>query len=1115
MIYGDKIMLTKIRAISTTASILLVVNLATASVNEKTNSEAISPQNFENPASEYLPKTWMHAMNGNLSKPGFTEDFKAMKDAGIGGAIFFHVHRRNWPFSSRGPVRFGSDAFFDTLVHAAAEADKNDIEFGVHNSDGWTSSGGPWITPEMSMKRITWSEQAVQVNQDGKMIIPPQPGYAEGLYQDIVVLALPANKFNQSNAFANAKYSSSDPSIDVNTLADADWDTEFEFTKNKTDNYWVQIEVDEPTSLRSLQIETENRHGDGALQISDDGENFTTVVEKLRRPRTGARMWAFSPQLVSDEQDGFKAKYFRIVFTKPIAIKRFDLWSIPRFNHWLSMNSMERGRLSLAPQIAPLAVTNADDVTVLNRGELPKSGINLPQGDWRVLRFGYTSTGAFNVPATVEGEGLEVDKFNAKALQFHFDAFVGKLMKKVNAKGIKSLKTTEIDSYEVGGQNWTQGLEKTFEEKFAYDLIPWLPLLTGRVIESPEHTGAILQELRQHHSDLMVKNYFGEFTRLANQYGLEAYIEPYGWGPFDELASGGKADRVMGEFWVNSPNAPKGRIYHGRTSAAISSGHIYGIKVISAESFTSINTVNWSGHPYFYKHHGDHMWARGINETMFHRFAHQPNNHVKPGMTMDSIGSHFDRTQTWWNNGGAAWFKYLARGSYLLQQGVPDADFLVHVGDVAPVRGNSNVDIPAGFGHDLTNTDVLLNRLSVEDGYLVLPEGTRYKILYLSRTDYLHIKTLKRIQALVAAGATVIGKKPKAVIGFSEWSDKAEFAEIADALWEDSDTNAVKTIKPYQKGFVSSMSLEDTIAKLKLQPDLLINDEAVEVFAKRRINGNDLYFFHSEKPSYQEVSVDIRDGDGIPEIWNNTDGTVEQVHNFHRNGNRIIFDLALEPYASRFILIRRDNKTPQYNGTHSQLVKDIYLSSEKEAQARELRGPWNITFDQQWAGPGEVTFDRLQDWSTRPEEGVKHYSGTAYYARTFVISQEQAASKEPIYLDLGEVQQIAEVSINGTKLATLWKPPFVIDISKAVTAGTNQLDIAVTNTWVNRLIGDEALPDKSAYSMVGDTVPWLNANEKPPKSERVTFTGFNFFKKEEKRVLQSSGLLGPVRLIYR
>lgn len=1088
----------------TTLALSLLLLLIQSNVSASVIADNLSVDAFKAPEQSYKPKTWMHAMNGNLSKPGFTEDFKAMKEAGIGGAIFFHVHRRDKHLSSRGPVRFGSDEFYDTLVHAAAQADKNGIEFGIHNSDGWTSSGGPWVTPEMSMKRITWSEQAVQVIEDGKAILPPQPGFAEGLYRDVAVIALPENKFNQSNVFAQAKFTASDPALDANALADKDWDTELTFTKNKANEYWIQVEVDQPTTLRSLQIETPTRHGEGSLQISDDGKTFTTVVEKLRRPRTGARMWAFSPQLVSDKQNGYKAKYFRFVFDKPIVLKRFELWSVPRIDHWLSMNSMERGRLSLTPKIDDQAVTKAADVLVLNRGELPQKGVKLPQGNWRVLRFGYTSTGAFNVPATIEGEGLEVDKFDAKALEFHFEQFVGKLLKKVQAKGIKSLKTTEIDSYEVGGQNWTQGIEQTFQAKFSYDFIPWLPVLTGRVIESSAQTGAILQEFRQHQSDLMVENYFGEFTKLSNKYGLESYIEPYGWGPFDELASGGKSDRLMGEFWVRDTE------YNGRVMAAISSGHIYGKKIISAESFTSINTVNWKGHPYFYKHYGDKMWARGINETMFHRFAHQPNNHIKPGMTMDSIGSHIDRTQTWWNNGGVAWFNYLARGSYLLQQGVPDADFLIHLGDVAPLRvGNANnTGVPDGFGYDYTNTDVLINRLSVKDGWLVLPEGTRYRALQLYKTEYLHLKTLKRIQALVAAGATVIGNKPKKVIGFSEWQQQDEFTRIANELWGDG----APAIRIYEKGLVSSWSLEQSIEKLNYQVDLKLNGKAAKFFAHRKVAENDLYYFYNDQPEYQHLIVNIREGDGQPEIWNIDDGSIEGIKHYRRDGKRLITTLALEPYAGRFVLIRRDDNAPNYqktqvNGQHSQLVKAVYSK-----QGSELTGPWSVEFDPKWGGPQQVTFDKLLDWSTHKEESIKHYSGTATYRKTFTISSKDLQDKHPIYLDLGDVQQIAQVSVNGEKLSTLWKPPFALDISHVVKAGENQLAIAVTNTWVNRLIGDEALPDTSGYQMVGDTVSWLNNNEKPPKSERVTFTGYNFFAKENKRVLQSAGLIGPVTL---
>ncbi|MCM2680677.1 glycosyl hydrolase [Echinimonas agarilytica] len=1070
----------------------ICVLLAMASVG--LNATELSNAEFESPPKSYLPKTWMHAMNGNMSKPGFSKDFEAMSDVGIGGAIFFHVHRSNWPYSSRGPVRFGSDEYFDTLVHAVGEADKHDIELGIHNSDGWSSSGGPWITPELSMKRVTWSEKTFR---GGQKVVPPQPGYAEGLYRDIAVIAVPTNSFNQSNAFENATFSSSDKSLDVSLLTDKDWDTEFQFKKNANNEYWIQVELDTPTPLRSLQLETPDRHGDAALKVSDDGVTFSTVVEKLRRPRTGARMWAFSPNL-----DTITAKYFRFVFTKPITLKRFDLWTVPRIDHWLSMNSMERGQLSLAPQIDPQAIIKADEVLVLNRGELPQQGVTLAKGDWRVLRFGYTSTGAFNVPASAEGEGLECDKFDPKALRFHFKQYVGKVVDKMKEHGYDSLKTTEIDSYEMGGQNWTKGMDTSFKTKFGYDFVPWLPLLTGRVIESVEHTGAILQEYRQHLSDLMVTNYFGEFTKIANEYGLESYIEPYGWGPFDELKAGGMADRVMGEFWVRDT------VYNGRVSAAISSAHIYGKKIISAESFTSIRTVNWKGHPFFYKHYGDKMWARGVNETMFHRFAHQPNTHVKPGMTMDSIGSHIDRTQTWWNNGGTAWFNYLARGSYLLQQGVPDSDFLIHLGDVAPLRvGNANnTGVPDGFGYDYTNTDVLLTRISVKDGWLVLPEGTRYRALHLTETQYMQLATLKRIEDLVAQGATVIGRKPKQVIGYSEWQHQGEFERIADRLWGEH-TN---TIQRYKKGTVSSFNLVDSIAELNYEPDLKIDGEPVKFFSHRRIGHNDLYYFYNGQPSYQQVEVDIRNGDGVPELWNIDDGTVELLAHFKRDGKRLKAILELEPYGGRFVLIRRDQNQPEYTGQNSHLINHIYRSTL--APSTPLEGPWLVSFDPKWGGPESRVFNSLIDWIDSPEEGVRHYSGTANYRKTFTISDDALSTKKSLYLDLGQVNHVAEVFVNGKAVQTLWKPPYATDIGDAIKPGENVLDIKITNTWVNRLIGDEALPDTSGYSMTGDTVPWINNNEPPPPTKRVTFTGYNFYVKQPKE-LQSSGLLGPVRLI--
>jgi len=216
------------------------------------------------------------------------------------------------------------------------------------------------------------------------------------------------------------------------------------------------------------------------------------------------------------------------------------------------------------------------------------------------------------------------------------------------------------------------------------------------------------------------------------------------------------------------------------------------------------------------------------------------------------------------------------------------------------------------------------------------------------------------------------------------------------------------------------------------------------------------------------------------------------------------------------VFIRKDKTIPTYDGQYSVLIQDVAQARsvpEGDVETLELSGDWQVEFDPKWGGPGRVTLKSLIDWKDHEQTGIKHFSGTAHYTHSFIVQPSDLETERPIYLDLGAVEQIAEVSVNGKKLATLWKPPFAVDIRSEIKPGLNTLKIDVTNTWVNRLIGDEYLPDTSGYKMTGDTVAWINNNEAPPDSERVTFTGFNFFAKEEKRVLQTSGLLGPVTIV--
>ncbi|MDQ8179069.1 glycosyl hydrolase [Pelagicoccus sp. SDUM812005] len=1060
---------------------------------------APDPEAFKNPPHAYLPRTWMHAMNGNLSKEGFTKDFEALADAGIGGALVFHIARG----IPDGPTAFGSDAFNDVLAHAAVEAERVGIEMGVHNCDGWSSSGGPWVTPELSMKKVVFAE-AVTTGGATQLTLPPADA-SQGYYRDIALLAWPANEDVDKLAKQKETLSASSPLADASLLRDGNLDTEFTPRPDAKGEVWIQSTYSAPVTIRSLHTEQRSRHGTGSLWISKDGSHFEKIGP-LTQSRTGKHHWSFT----GDYRDGLTAKAFRIVFNDSFPIRQFQLSAYPRLSDWQTRNAIVEGSTKLDKSFPQSSAIDRKAIRILHKGSLPNDeiAIDLPPGSWIVTRFGYTTTDARNHPASDAGRGLEIDKLNAEAIDFHFEQYVAKVVKEAQARGSNALLYSEIDSFEMGGNNWTQNFDQTFYDRWGYDLIEWLPAFAGHVVESVESTDAVLTDMRGLVSNLMTQNYFQRFTDLCREHGMKSYIEPYGFGTLDELAVGGASDMTMGEFWVVDEG------FKGTFDAAVSSARTYGKKVISAESFTAWSEVNWRGHPYSMKIFGDHAWASGVNETMFHRFAHQPNTHVIPGMTMGSVGSHIDRTQTWWHNAGKAWFKYLARGSYLLQQGMPASDFLVFVGDTTPnkVPGWNSVKLPAGTLGDFVNADVLINRVRVEDGKLVLPEGTRYNALYLHNSQSLRLATLKRIETLARQGAVVVGLPPSQPIGYIELKNKRhEFDKIVTQVWGDG-----SEARAYGKGYlIPQASPQSALDYLQLGPDLLIDGSGAEHFTHRRIGEGELYFFFNETDEYRELSLDFRVQGLAPEVWDADSGKIERVESYHAADGRTRFPLLVEPGGSRFIYFRSPSSpTPQTSPAKLALLQ-AYSSSQTPASAASLLldQPWTVSFDPKWGGPGKVVMQELQDWTESALPGIRHYSGTAVYETEVELPSDWRSSGETIVLDLGHVSIAADVTINGHSYETLWKPPFALDATQSLKPGRNRIKIEVTNVWTNRLIGDEAFPRNDGYEMGKPMPEWFSANQPPPPSDRVTWTAWNFYDKEELQRLEPSGLKGPVRLL--
>lgn len=1087
------------------------------------NSQTLD-QNFKNPPASAKPRTWMHAMSANMSKEGITKDFEAISKVGIGGVLLFNI-AQGIPY---GKIKYNSDEHIDIIKHAAQEAERLGIAFGVHNCDGWTASGGPWNTHENSMKMLVRSETLVKGGQDVAIQLA-KPTAREGFYRDVAVIAYPSLPSEILDFEAKPAITSSDPNFDVKKATDRILDKATDLKGTKTAKAWIQFDYGKSFPVSSFFMLMGN-NGPVEILKSDDGIAFTTVRE-CKTVRTGKSEYAFN--------DHFKtttARYFRIVAETSLNIKEVELRSTYCIDNPMGRTSLARTEnSSLSPIGAPDPAMIIDPKEVVNlSASMDRSGMlktKLPVGNWTVMRFGFTSTGAVNVPSSRDGKGLEVDKLSREAFKIHYDAFVGRVIKAAKPVAPNALQYVEIDSYEVGGQNWTDGLETIFMNQYNYGIRVFLPLFAGRFVESAKASDAVLCDFRNLVSQLMVKNYFNYFTELCHKDGIQSYVEPYGFGPFNNLDAGQRIDLPMGEFWMRRA------ISVGQVSSPVSGARIYGKNIVSAESFTAEQALNWKGHPALSKITGDMAWTYGINEFMFHRYAHQANTHVTPGMTMNRWGSHLDRTQTWWENAGAAWFKYIARGSYLLRQGVPVSDLLVYVGEGSPNsvygRNDFSPGIPTTINFDNVNTDVLMNRIKVKDGKLVLPEGTTYKALVLKNSEKLSVKTIRRLNELAEKGVILIGPKPVEPAGYLVSKEQTdEFNALTTRIW------AKKTT--YSNFDWDKIYTENNISK-----DLVIGSRKDLTYIHRKTATEDIYFFCNPDSIAQTFSCSFSIDGKIPELWNPMTGEIRKLAQFSSANGITSTPIELSPEGSAFIVFRESSKNiatvsettsgnkpgPYYflsktnkpemlvsqNGIYNSTVngKNWEVKVKDIPQPIVLNGSWKVRFSRESGYEGEETFTSLTDWKDHTNDGIRYYSGTVVYTRSFDLPEGLKTAEHKFELNLGKVCIAAKVVLNGKDLGVVWMSPFKLDITDALVSGKNGLRIEVTNLWTNRLIGEERFPDTSGYT-ADEHVPvkqmpeWYTSNQPQPAGQRTTFTTQSFYKSTDR--LEPSGLLGPVKI---
>ena len=1011
---------------------------------------------FAAPPPDARPWTWFHVMSGNMTREGITKDLEAIQRVGIGGIVLFHVTQG----ISHGPIKFNSPEHLDLIDHVAAECERLGLKFTFHNADGWSSTGGPWVAPDQSMKRLVWSEQLVE---GGAVSLDlDQPMTVETYYKDIAVLAWPALEGELADRNNPPILSASDPGLALGSVTDGNAATTSRLTIENGESGWIQFDYSVPVTIRHLRLQNiPIRQLTIRLEVSDDGVNFRSLFA-FPKTRILKNEWeidtAFAP---------VTGKHFRVV-----ADRSFDFGEIGLSQQSLLDNPAAHSTLGYvfgqdipgARQFETAAIIDPDAVIDLSKAMNDKGQLNasLPTGQWTVMRFGYTTTGARNVNPSPEGSGLEVDKFDAAAFRTHYDAFIEPVIKRTRSAAPAAVSGVMIDSYEVGGQNWTAGYEHLFSEAHGgVDLVRWLPIFAGRVVSSGPETSAIFEQIRNFNARLINENYYGEFARLMEEEGLQSLIQPYGNGPLDEVSVGAIASIPAGEFWVRRNDL-------GNLNGAVSAARMYGKPVAAAEAFTATWDDNWNFSPRFGKKWGDRAWVAGVNQFFFHRFAHQANTHVMPGMTMNRWGSHFDRTQPWWDEGGKAWFSYMARGQHMLRQGHAVADVAMMVGSDSPVecpeKSTAATILPEGVEFDCIDTPTLLERARFENGALALPNGATYAMLWWPHRNLPRPAELAVIQAARDAGVPV-------AMGQAGDDPKTVFAEAG------------------------------LLPRVTAQGDL-------PGLTHRRTKHAEIFFLFNDAEEKRVFDLCFRVGGTSGEVWNPLNGKREtSVGEVTSDGcSRIKLELA--PYASRF-LVFADGLT---------FDRPVQSSEAQETNRFALEGGWTVRFDRSYGEVAALRNSRLFDWSTSDNPEVRHFSGKATYRNTLDLTADALSEGKRVFLDLGAVETVATITVNGQALGTLWTAPHQIDITDAVRAGQNAIEIEVANLWVNRLIGDASLADTSGYIPESNVperqmVPWYSANEPPPPGKRRTFATHYFQTPDDPLI--PSGLLGPVTVTIR
>ncbi|HKW18066.1 MAG TPA: glycosyl hydrolase [Terriglobales bacterium] len=1110
----------------------IILILLTASISAQTSSDSLK-QGFENPPNGARPRVWWHWMNGNITKEGIKLDLEWMHRVGIAGFQNFDAALQT-PQVVDKRLAYMTPEWKDAFKYAIGIGDQFGMEMAIAGSPGWSESGGPWVIPSHGMKKYVWSETAVNGGQPfaGQLAHPPEttgafqnmpvhvefgpvPAAPPQFYSDSAVVAfrVPSGEMPDDNA--QPTITSSGAGLDAAMLSDGDLEktTKLPIPAKVGDESWIQFEYPSPHTVRAVTYVTKDpgfveelmsgiSAPEKTLEASDDGQNFHKVAN-LSGGRGPEHTVSFAPVTAKYFRVGFKrnpppvmpawaegidASSFGPVPPGPASyeVAELTLHSSPRVNHF-----EEKAAFVPEPDLYEYATPEVDSNLAIQKSVVvdltskmkPDGTLDWtpPAGKWVVLRFGYSLLGITNHPATPEATGLEVDKLDHRFVKDYFEKYLDSYKETVGADemGKKGIQYVINDSWEAGSQNWTDNMLTQFKTLRGYDATPWLPVLTGRIVESAAASDRFLWDFRKTIADLIANEHYGQLEATLHEWKMGHYGESHEDGRAF-VADGMEVKKFnevpMSAMWTQRPGVNNVQYdYNADDRESASVAHIYGQNLAAAESMTAA-AAPWAWSPATLKPTADQELLNGINRFVIHESAHQPLVDKAPGLTLGPFGQWFNRNDTWAEY-ASPWVNYLARSSYMLQQGHFAADLLYFYGEdsnLTAIFNHKAPDIPAGYAFDYINADALIHELSVANGQVVTKSGMQYKVLGLDPySKHMSLPVLRAIHTLVENGAVVSGPKP--IDDPSLADDQSEFEKLSSDLFGDG-----SGVHKFGKGMVyAGENLAATFNSQHLQPDFDYvknsSDSDVE-FAHRRVKGEDIYFIDNRSNHGEMIDATFRITGMQPELWHAETGTTEPT-SFKIADGRTIVPLDFESWGTVFVVFR----TPTHQNSH-------VLPETIDTKVATIYGPWNLSFQSGRGAPTSITLNELSDWSQNADPGVKYFSGVGTYTKTLDASPDWFRKGARLWLDLGEVKNLAVVTVNGKDLGQTWHAPYRVEVTSVLKPGKNDITIKVINAWVNRMIGDEQ-----------------------PGATKITFADVKPYKATSP--LLPSGLIGPVTLV--